>query len=84
LLRSATLEILQPDAGLRQQALAIWQQGLSRGRTAHTPDAREATFARQQAELVARWSALPPAQRDPRTLEAQLNTLRQGIFNSPP
>jgi len=83
LLRSATQEVLQPDSALRQQALTLWQQGLASAQAARTPDAREAAFAQQQAALVAKWSALPAAQRDPRALEAQLDTLRQGIFNPP-
>lgn len=83
LLRSATQEVLQPDSALRQQALAVWQQGLAAAQAARTPDPRETTFAQQQAALVARWSALPPAQRDPRALETQLESLRQGIFNPP-
>ena len=83
LLRSATQEVLQPDSALRQQALVLWQQGLASAQAARTPDAREAAFAQQQAALVAKWSALPAAQRDPQALEAQLDTLRQGIFNPP-
>lgn len=83
LLRSATQEVLQPDSALRQQALAVWQQGLAAAQAARAPDPREAAFAEQQAALVARWSALPPEQRDPRALETQLEALRQGIFNPP-
>jgi hypothetical protein len=83
LLRSATQEVLQPDSALRQQALTLWQQGLASAQAARTPDPRETAFAQQQAALVAKWSALPAAQRDPRALEAQLESLRQGIFNPP-
>ncbi|HET7865978.1 MAG TPA: hypothetical protein VFL86_16380 [Burkholderiaceae bacterium] len=83
LLRSATQEVLQPDSALRQQALAVWQQGLAAAQAARTPDPRETAFAQQQAALVARWSALPAAQRDPQALETQLESLRQGIFNPP-
>jgi hypothetical protein len=32
---------------------------------------------------VAKWSAQPAAQRDPRALEAQLEALRQSVFNPP-
>jgi hypothetical protein len=83
LLRSATLEVLEPDSARRQQALALWQQGMASVQAARTPDAREAAFAQQQAALVAQWSAQPAAQRDPRALEAQLETLRQSLFNPP-
>lgn len=83
MLRSATQEVLQPDSALRQQALAMWQQGLAAAQAARTPDPRETAFAQQQAALVARWSALPVAQRDPQALETQLESLRQGIFNPP-
>lgn len=83
LLRSATLEVLEPDNALRQQALAVWQQGLASVQAARTPDPREAAFTQQQAALVAKWSALPPAQRDPRALETQLEALRQSIFTPP-
>ena len=83
LLRSATLEVLEPDNALRQQALAVWQQGLASVQAARTPDPREAAFAQQQAALVAKWSALPAAQRDPRALETQLEALRQSIFTPP-
>ncbi len=83
LLRSATQEVLQPDSALRQQALALWQQGLASAQAARTPDPRETAFAQQQAALVAKWSALPAAQRDPRALEAQLESLRQSIFTPP-
>lgn len=83
LLRSATQEVLQPDSALRQQALTLWQQSLASAQAARTPDPRETAFAQQQAALVARWSALPAAQRDPRALEAQLESLRQSIFTPP-
>jgi hypothetical protein len=83
LLRSATLEVLEPDSARRQQALAVWQQGMASVQAARTPDAREAAFTQQQAALVAQWSAQPAAQRDPRALEAQLEALRQSIFNPP-
>lgn len=83
LLRSATLQVLEPDSARRQQALALWQQGVASLQAARTPDEREAAFAQQQAALVAQWSAQPAAQRDPRALEAQLEALRQSIFNPP-
>jgi len=83
LLRSATLEVLEPDSARRQQALAMWQQGMAAVQAARTPDPRETAFAQQQAALVAKWSALPPAQRDPRALETQLEALRQSIFTPP-
>lgn len=81
LLKMALLQVLQPDDTLRQAALAAWadtEARLAAGRTA--PDPRDATWQQQQAAAVAAWQALPEAQRDPRALEQQLETLRQAIY----
>lgn len=37
-------------------------------------------FARQQAELVARWQKSPVAEQDPATLERQLQALREKVY----
>ena len=47
---------------------------------AAAPDPRQAAFERRQVEIVAAWSALPPAARDRAALERELEALRQQSF----
>jgi hypothetical protein len=79
LLKAAVLEVLMPDAAQRNTALRQWQQ--ARAAPTAVADAREAVYQREQATLLAAWQALPAAQRDEKQLEAQLEALRQRIFN---
>jgi hypothetical protein len=89
-IKAAVLEVLVPDASRRQHELALWrqqqqqQQQQASALASGTEDAaRNAEFQRRQAALVAAWQALPPAQRDPRALEAQLEALRRASFGTP-
>ena len=86
LVKSVVLEVLVPDEAQRAQALASWEDGVRRRRV---PDpavaaaaAREAEFKRRQDEIVAAWSARPPAQRDPLALERELDALRRATFDT--
>lgn len=82
-IKLALLEVLLPDAGQRQHQLALWRHAQQSGTQADTQAAaREADFERRQAAIVASWSALPPAQRNPKLLEEQLETLRQASFGT--
>lgn len=84
-IKAAVLEVTLPDVSQRQHELALWTQA-QRAR-AGTQDAdsaqREAQFQRQQSAIVAAWSARPPAERDPKVLEAQLEALRRASFATP-
>jgi hypothetical protein len=84
--KAALLDVLQPDAASRDAALKAWraEADAAARAAAPPPDAREAEFARRQAEIVAAWQALPPPQRDARRLEAELEALRQSVFTMPP
>jgi hypothetical protein len=80
-IKTAVLETLLPDETQRRAALTEWENAV---RTATPVDttvaAREAEFQRRQAEIVAAWSAYPPALRDPRALERDLEALRRSQF----
>jgi hypothetical protein len=78
LIKTAVLELLQPDAAQRAQALRQWEAAMAAALPADTRHASDnAAFQRHQAELVAAWQAQPAAARDPRQLEQQLDALRQ-------
>lgn len=83
-IKSALLEVLTPDAGARSTQLAQWREAQAAAAGTPAVDPRIAQFERLQAERVAAWQALPPAQRDARRLEAELEALRQSVFNAPP
>ncbi|MCW7540384.1 hypothetical protein OOT46_21355 [Aquabacterium sp. A7-Y] len=78
LLKAALLQVLQPDAKQREAALALWIEQQAPPPAAADP--RAETFRRQETALVLAWQALPPAQRDPQELQAQLDRLRQSVF----
>lgn len=84
-IKLAVLEVLVPDASQRQHQLALWRE--AQAATLGPSDAemaqREAQFQQQQAAIVAAWSARPPAERDPKVLEAQLEALRRASFATP-
>ena len=81
LLKLALLQVIQPDELLRSQALAGWARSeaqLASGRQGSDP--RDAQWQRRQAEATSAWLAQPEALRDPKALEAQLQTLREQIY----
>ncbi len=81
-LKAALLEVLEPDASRRAEALAAWRQAQI---TAHPPqtDPRDAQLLQAQQVLVARWRRDAPAGAAPDALVAQLEALRQRIYASP-
>ncbi len=82
-IKSAVLEVLQPDAAARQAALSQWKVTAApvvpQAAEART---RDAEFLRQQAALVAAWSARAPAERDRGALERDLAALKQATYSS--
>ena len=83
-IKLAVLEVLLADPAEREAALARWEDGVRAALPKDTAGAaRDAEFQRRQAEIVAAWSARPPAERDRRALERQLDALRQSSFDSP-
>jgi hypothetical protein len=77
LVKLAVLDVLQPDDDARRSALARWDASVA---APPRPDPREQAFEREQAALVARWSAQPQAQRDPAQLQRELDALRRRSF----
>ena len=78
LIKTAVLELLQPDGVQRVQTLRQWEAAMAAALPADTRHATDnAAFQRRQAELVAAWQAQPAAARDARQLEQQLDALRQ-------
>ena len=78
LIKTAVLELLQPDGAQRAQALRQWEAAMAAALPADTRHATDnAAFQRRQAALVAAWQAQPTATRDARQLEQQLDALRQ-------
>lgn len=80
--KAALLDVLAPDAASGQTALQQWRASTFAAPAAADP--RAAEFERRQAEVVAAWRVLPPAQRDPQQLEAELEALRRSVFTAPP
>jgi hypothetical protein len=80
-IKAALLDVLAPDAASRQTALQQWRASTAAAPSAADP--RAAEFDRRQAEVLAAWRALPPAQRDPQQLEAELEALRVSVFTAP-
>lgn len=81
-LKTALLEVLEPDAARRTEALAAWRDAQ---RAAHPPqtDPRDAQLQQAQQALVARWRRDAPADAAPDVLVAQLEALRQRIYAPP-
>lgn len=80
LLKARLLDTLLPDDTQRAAALAQWRE--QHAPRPAPPDAREARYRAQESALVAAWQAQPPAQRDLKQLQAQLETLRQSVFGN--
>ncbi len=83
LVKIAVLEVLLADEASRQAALSQWEDAQRSTAAAAPTAARDADFQRRQADVVAAWSARPPAQRDPRALENELDALRRASFDPP-
>jgi hypothetical protein len=81
-LKAALLEVLEPDASRRAEALTAWRRDQL---AAHPPqtDPRDAQLLQAQQVLVARWRRDAPAGAAPDALVAQLEALRQRIYASP-
>lgn len=80
-IESALLARLVPDEAARAERLRQW--AAAELAPPAPADPRQESFARRQAEVVAAWSARPPAARDPAALERELETLRQQAFATP-
>jgi hypothetical protein len=74
-LKGAVLQVLEPDAARRFERLSQWAQGLP-AQAADAASPRQEQHIRQQAHILAAWQALPPGLRNPRQLEADLESLR--------
>jgi hypothetical protein len=86
LIKIAVLDVLVEADGPRRQALAVWEAGVGsapRPIDVASAAARNTEFQRRQAAILAAWSATPPEQRDPRALEAELDSLRRSSFTPP-
>lgn len=88
-LKAAVLEVLVPDPTRRAAQLASWRDPRNAASplpqavapvSATEQAAREAEFQRLKAQAVAAWNSLPPDQRDPADLEAEIADLRDAIF----
>jgi hypothetical protein len=81
-LKTAVLEVLEPDAQRRARSLAAWRDEQAR---AHPPaaDPRDAQLLAAQQVLVARWRAQSPPGTPPDALLAELDALRQRIYEDP-
>lgn len=81
---------IEPDTTRRTAWLADQQKRLQATQTEAEASALKAEkqknedFARQQAEIVAQWESTPVANRDPVTLERQLQLLRDKVYGSTP
>lgn len=78
LIESAILELTVPDAAERGERLRQWTA--TELAPPASADPRQAAFERRQVEIVAAWSALPPAARDRAALERELEVLRRDTF----
>ena len=74
-LKGAVLQVLEPDAARRFERLSQWAQGLP-AQTAEAASPRREQHTQRQAAILEAWQALPPGQRNPRQLEADLESLR--------
>jgi hypothetical protein len=74
-LKGAVLQVLEPDTDRRFERLAQWAQQQPQGPAVATSP-RQEQHTQRQAAILAAWQALPPAQRNPRQLQADLEALR--------
>jgi hypothetical protein len=80
LLKSALLEMLEPDQSRRGTVLDLWKRmHLERQATANA-DPRVAEYEQRQAEIIAAWRAQPEIQRDRDELQGRLDALREVVF----
>ncbi len=77
-IESAIVALTLPDEAQRAERLRQW--AATELATAGPADPRQAAFERAQGEILAAWSARPPASRDRAALERELETLRQQTF----
>jgi hypothetical protein len=77
-IESAILALSVADEAERSERLRQW--AAAELAPAAAPDPRQAAFERRQVEIVAAWSALPPAARDRAALERELEALRLQSF----
>ena len=77
-IESAILALTVADEAERSERLRQW--AAAELAPAAAADPRQAAFERRQVEIVAAWSALPPAARDRAALERELEVLRQQSF----
>lgn len=75
-LKGAVLQVLEPDTDRRFERLAQWAQQQQAQGPAVATSPRQEQHTQRQAAILAAWQALPPAQRDPRQLQADLEALR--------
>lgn len=76
-LKGAVLQVLEPDTDRRFERLAQWAQAQPQPQgPAVATSPRQEQHTQRQAALLAAWQALPPAQRNPRQLQADLEALR--------
>ncbi|MEO5883768.1 MAG: hypothetical protein ABIQ06_15230 [Caldimonas sp.] len=78
-IEGAILELTVADDVERSERLRQW--AATELAPAAAADPRQAAFERRQVEIVAAWSALPPAARDRAALERELEDLRQQSFS---
>lgn len=81
-IKAAILEAMPGDPAARAAAVQRWIA--AEVGPAPATDARQVPFERRQAEIVAVWSAQPPAMRDRVALERELDMLRREHFATGP
>ena len=77
-IENAILALTVPDEAERSERLRQW--AAAELAAPASADPRQAEFERRQVEIVAAWSALPPAVRDQAALERELEALRRQSF----
>jgi hypothetical protein len=80
-IKSTLLDELEPDGARRATRLDQWARQHAPAAGGGMDGQREARYQKEAAAILAAWQALPPTQRDPHQLEAQLDALRQRIFS---
>lgn len=84
-LESQLAQDIVPDPNARAAYLQTQQRALQAAQPAADAQdqARLAAYKAQESAITARWLALPPAQRDPQQLTAQLDAARTKVFDQP-
>lgn len=86
LLLTAMAPDMEPDPAKQQAWIEAQRKALQSTQTPEQARAladeqrKNKQFAEEQAELVSRWQSTPAAERDPVTLEKQLQALREKIY----